>query len=189
MCSPRYQIAVSHTANLTALLHEQYKPVWFVGPEFAVFTFINVRLWYSASSFRSDDTIREAILTCAQKLTRQLNLPHGTDNYKVRNRSGKKQICLEVSVNSPGNLWSRSWRGKGRLWWERFITTTCHRQVSIIFYTFSIAPKSSWFLAVVVKHFHEEHDTNDSIVIILLRALKYTDYCLHCRWCGWNEQY
>jgi len=108
MCSRRYQIAVSHTANLTALLHEQYKPVWFVGPEFAVFTFINVRLWYSASSFGSDDTIREAILTCAQKLTRQLNLPHGTDNHKVENRNGKKQICLEVSVNSPGNLWSRS---------------------------------------------------------------------------------
>ena len=28
--------------------------------------------------------------------------------------------CSEVSVNSPGNLWSQSGRRKGRLGWEGF---------------------------------------------------------------------
>jgi len=56
------------------------------------------------------DTIRDAILTCAQKLTSQLNLPYGTNNKKVENRKlkTKKRICSEVSVNSPGNPWSQS---------------------------------------------------------------------------------
>ena len=31
-----------------------------------------------------------------------------------------KQICSEVSVNSPGNPWSQFWRRKGRLRWEGF---------------------------------------------------------------------
>jgi len=56
------------------------------------------------------DTIRDAILTCAQKLTSQLNLPYGTNSKKVENRKlkTKKRICSEVSVNSPGNPWSQS---------------------------------------------------------------------------------
>jgi len=32
------------------------------------------------------DTIRDDILTCAQKPTSQLDLPHGTKNYKVKKR-------------------------------------------------------------------------------------------------------
>ena len=34
--------------------------------------------------------------------------------------SKKKRICSEVSVNSPGNPWSQSWRRKERLRWEGF---------------------------------------------------------------------
>jgi len=36
-------------------------------------------------------------------------------NYKV-----KKRIFSEVSINSPGNPWSQSWRRKARLRWEGF---------------------------------------------------------------------
>ena len=36
------------------------------------------------------DTIRDAILTCAQKLTSQLNLPHGTKFEKVKREKQKK---------------------------------------------------------------------------------------------------
>ena len=66
----------------------------------------------------------------------QLNLPHGTTIvvgsvfsvfcfsffstfYKEwKTDKLKKRTCSEVSVNSPGNLWSQSRRRKGRLWWE-----------------------------------------------------------------------
>jgi len=35
-------------------------------------------------------------------------------------KSKKKRICSQVSVNSPRNPCSQSWRIKGRLWWEGF---------------------------------------------------------------------
>ena len=55
---------------------------------------------------------------------RQLNLPHGT-KFKTKWKRDKlesqeKRICSEVSINSPGNPWSQSWRRKGRLRWEGF---------------------------------------------------------------------
>jgi len=55
----------------------------------------------------------------------QLNLPHATNNKNVENRKkprSKKRICSEVglSVNSPGNPGSQSWKRKGRLRWEGF---------------------------------------------------------------------
>jgi len=79
----------------------------------------------------ANDMIRDAILTCAQKLTSQLNLLHRTDNEKVENRKTKKskknQICSEVSVNSMGNLWSQSGRRKGRLRWEGFAEKEGHK--------------------------------------------------------------
>jgi len=37
-----------------------------------------------------------------------------------RNTKGKKRICSEVSVNSPGNPWGQFRRRKGGLRWERF---------------------------------------------------------------------
>ena len=40
--------------------------------------------------------IRDAILTCAQKLTSQLNLLHGTDNEKVENRKTKKAKKTDI---------------------------------------------------------------------------------------------
>ena len=51
----------------------------------------------------------------------QLNLLHGTKNYKVEKTEklkSKKQICSEVSVNNPGNPWSQSGRRKQRLRWK-----------------------------------------------------------------------
>ena len=52
----------------------------------------------------------------------QLNLPHGTKNKKSGKelKSKKKQMCSEVSVNSPKNPWSQPWRRKRRLRWEGF---------------------------------------------------------------------
>ena len=54
--------------------------------------------------------------------TSQLNVPHGAKNYKWKKEKlkSKNWICSEVLVNSPGNLWSQSWRRKGRLRWEGF---------------------------------------------------------------------
>jgi len=43
-----------------------------------------------------------------------------TKKWKNRKSKTKKQICSEVSVNSPGNLCSQSLRRKGRLLWEGF---------------------------------------------------------------------
>jgi len=51
----------------------------------------------------------------------QLNLLQGTSGKQKKTKKNlKKRICAEVSVNSLGNPWSRSWRRKGRLQWEGF---------------------------------------------------------------------
>jgi len=63
------------------------------------------------------DTIRDAISTCYQKLTRVRTEPT-TKKWKTEKR--KKNGYSEVSINSPGNLWSQSWRRKGSLRWEGF---------------------------------------------------------------------
>ena len=61
------------------------------------------------------DTIRDAILTHSQKLTRVaystalIQQPKGGKTEKVKS---KKRVCSEVSVNSPGNPWSQSQRKK-----------------------------------------------------------------------------
>jgi len=67
------------------------------------------------------DTIRDAVFTCAQKLTR-VSLIYRTEptTKKWKNRKSKKRICREVLVNSPGNPWSQSRRRKGRQRWEGF---------------------------------------------------------------------
>jgi len=52
----------------------------------------------------------------------QLNLPHGTDNYKWKTRKTKKEktdMFRSISKQS-GYSWSQSWRKKGRLRWEGF---------------------------------------------------------------------
>ena len=69
--------------------------------------------------------MRDAILTCAQKLIiGQFNLPHGKRQLKKWKKEkkvkSKKRVCSEVSVDSPGNAWSQSWRRKGKRRWERF---------------------------------------------------------------------
>ena len=73
-------------------------------------------------SCSSWDTIRDAVLTCAQKLT-WVSLVYSMEptTKKVENRKvrSKKQICSEMSINSWGNPRSQSWR-KERLWWEGF---------------------------------------------------------------------
>ena len=69
------------------------------------------------------DTIRDAILTCAQKLT-CVSLIYCTEptskKWKTEKLQSKKRICSEVSLNSPGNPRSQSGRRKGRLGWEGF---------------------------------------------------------------------
>ena len=63
------------------------------------------------------DTIRDAILTCNQKPTRNRRLKSG----KTEKLKSKKRVYSEgVPVNSPGNPWSQSRRRKGRLRREGF---------------------------------------------------------------------
>ena len=72
------------------------------------------------------DTIRDAILTCARKPTR-VSIIYSTEptTKKCKNRRKKtkssKQVCSEITVNSPGNPRSKYLsRGKERLQWEGF---------------------------------------------------------------------
>jgi len=71
------------------------------------------------------DTIRDAILTCAQKLTR-VSLIYRTEpttkKWKTGKLKSKKRICSDVSVNSPR---SQFWRRKGRLQREGFAEKEC----------------------------------------------------------------
>jgi len=68
--------------------------------------------------------IQDAILTCAQKLTR-VSLIYCTEpttkKWKTEKLKRKKCICSEVSVNSLANPWSQCERRKGRLQWEGFV--------------------------------------------------------------------
>jgi len=50
----------------------------------------------------------------------KINLQRGKLTVENRKSREKKRICSEVSVNSPGNLWSQSRRRNGRLWWKGF---------------------------------------------------------------------
>ena len=43
-----------------------------------------------------------------------------TEKWKTEILKSKKMECSEVSVNSLGNLWSQTWRRKGRLRWKWF---------------------------------------------------------------------
>ena len=78
-------------------------------------------------SFLTDlhDTIRDAILTCARKPT-WVSLIYRTEptTKKCKNRKktkSRKQICSEITVNSPGNPRSKYLsRRKEGLQWEGF---------------------------------------------------------------------
>ena len=70
------------------------------------------------------DTIRDAILTCARKPT-WVSLIYRTEptTKKCKNRKTKsrKQICSEITVNSPGNPCSEYLRRRNEgLQWEGF---------------------------------------------------------------------
>jgi len=101
------------------------------------------------------DTIRQVILTCAQKLA-CVSLIYRMESRKKTKKRFKKRICSEVSVNSPGNPGIRgvNWQiNQGVVWsailpsvssqmtW-RFIRITayclCYASIgrkSLIFYT------------------------------------------------------
>jgi len=75
------------------------------------------------------DTIRDAILTCARKPT-WLSLIYRTQptTKKCKNRTTKsrKQICSEITVNSPGNPFSEYLRRRNEgLQWEGFAEKEC----------------------------------------------------------------
>jgi len=68
----------------------------------------------SVKLFMSDlsryDTIRDAVLTCAQKLTK-VSLIYRTEpatKSENKQKKTKKQKPDTLSVNSPGNPWSQS---------------------------------------------------------------------------------
>ena len=82
--------------------------------------------WFQARSPASRyDTIRDAILTCARKPT-WVSLIYCTEptTKKCKNRKktkSRKQICSEITVNSPGNPRNKYFsRRKEGLQWEGF---------------------------------------------------------------------
>ena len=79
------------------------------------------RQWHTRIRY---DTIRDAILTCARKPT-WVSLIYRTQptTKKCKNRKTKsrKQICSEITVNSPGNPCSEYLRRRNEgLQWEGF---------------------------------------------------------------------
>jgi len=69
------------------------------------------------------DRKRDAVWTCDQKpkwVRFIYDRETTTKKWRIGRLKSKKWICSEVSVNSPGNLWSQSGRRKGTLRWERF---------------------------------------------------------------------
>jgi len=76
-----------------------------------------------ACRLQSYDSLRDAIIMCARKLT-WVSLIYCTEptikKCKIEKLKGKNRICSEVTVNSLGNPWSQSWWRKGRLRWEGF---------------------------------------------------------------------
>ena len=70
-----------------------------------------------------NDTIRDAILTCARKPT-QVSLIYRTETttkkWKREKLKSNKRICSEVSVKSGEFVESVLKKRKGRLRWERF---------------------------------------------------------------------
>ena len=79
--------------------------------------------WQPHGEWQTDrhDTMRDAILTCNQRLT-WVSLIYRTvpttKQWKTEKLKSKKWMCWQVSVNSPGNPCSQSWRRKGRPRWE-----------------------------------------------------------------------
>ena len=66
------------------------------------------------------NTIRDAILTCDQKPTWVRLIYSMEPTTKKLRTENYKQICSEVSVNSPRNPWNQFRGRKGRLCWEGF---------------------------------------------------------------------
>ena len=81
------------------------------------------------------DTIQDAILTCAWKPT-WVSLIYRTEpttkKWKTEELKSRKWICSEVTVNSPGNPCSRSWRRKRYLRWEGFAEKERFKPVCLI---------------------------------------------------------
>ena len=85
-----------------------------------IFRFVTVSA--SQSTTIRYDTIRDAILMCARKPT-WVSLIYRTQptakKCKNRKTKSRKQICSEITVNSPGNPCSEYWLTQNDLPWNR----------------------------------------------------------------------
>ena len=105
------------------------------------------------------DTIRDAILTCARKPT-WVSLIYRTEptTKKSKNRKTKsrKQICSEITVNSPGNSCSEYLRRrKEGLQWEGFAekesTSTRNPWARLLSWGSRSGVKGWWLIRSVVS--------------------------------------
>jgi len=80
----------------------------------------------------------------------KINLQRGKLTVENRKSREKKRICLEVSVNSPGNPWSQSMRRNGRLWWETATESLLRTVFSSEFQTAGAEHRKARFASVVV---------------------------------------
>jgi len=100
------------------------------------------------------DTILDAILTCARKLTRVSLIYHTeptTKRCKTEKLKSKKRICSEVTVNSLRNPCNQSGRRKGRLrcggtslcsYLVRGVDGSCAKHLTVKSYTIIYAANS-----------------------------------------------
>ena len=103
-----------HTGiSTTVIIQQHVSIIWYIASH---------NIYVHATRTITYDTIRDAILTCARKPT-WISLIYRTQptTKKCKNRKTKsrKQICSEITVNSPGNPCSEYLRRRNEgLQWE-----------------------------------------------------------------------
>ena len=145
-----------------------------------IFSFIVSILWLlththgalDSGSFPDDSgrTIRDAILTYTQQLT-WVSLIYCSEPKikKQKKLKSKKRICSGVSVNSPGNPWSQSWRRKGGLkgWCKNL---RCSHIISMPF------PMSITRIHLIFNSSFNKHLLTEGTTLLLASTYIYTEY-------------
>ena len=99
----------------------------------------------------------------AQKLTSVYRTEPTTKKWRKEELKSKDRICSEVSVNSPENPWSQSWRKKGRLRWQKNCRKRLYMRMGVVKLQYSESysqefnklfsgPKSTYFQNIKSIH-------------------------------------
>jgi len=120
------------------------------------------------------DTIRDAILTCAQKPP-WVGLVYSTEpttkKWRKEKLKRRKRISSEVSAGSPGNLWSQYWKINAYWYWVKIF----HRCLLLPPYSFTLDRVSEECNAV-----GPVRPTTNLFALYLLSQLTLTDlkFCM-----------